>query len=150
MTEVSSEDIVIKIGSIKEASFVNSQIPEFDEPYVLKDFITRLEGKNHLILIAYVGDNLVGFKIGYEVNKKTFYTWMGGVIPKYRRKGIAKLLSKKQEEFVRKKGYETITLKTRNKHKNMICFAILSGFYLVGVEKNNAWEESRIFLEKKL
>lgn len=62
--------------------------------------------KNHeqaLFVLAYNDNKLVGFKIGYPYNTSTFYNWIGGVNPMFRKQGIATQLSILQEEYAKKK-----------------------------------------------
>ena len=40
-----------------------------------------------LINIAFDDTKVVGYKIGYEIDKDTFYSWVGGVDPQYRNDG---------------------------------------------------------------
>ena len=40
------------------------------------------------VFSARLGYELVGFKIGYAVTSKRYYSWLGGVIPAHRRLGI--------------------------------------------------------------
>ena len=126
------------------------QIPEFEKPYQKEEYEKRLKNCKHLVLVAYDKNTPVGFKIGYEREKGSFYTWMGGVLPKYRKHGVAKELAKKQEAWAKEQGYKLIKLKTRNKYKSMLQFAISSGFNITCVEEINDVENYRILLEKKI
>ena len=93
----------IKKGSIEDAVSVSNQIPELENPHPKEVYENRMKGKKHLILIAYVEEEMVGFKVGYDKfeDGQNFYTWMGGVLPDFRKKGIADALSKKQETWIK-------------------------------------------------
>jgi len=124
-------------------------IPEFEEPYDEEEYLKRLADKDHLILVAYDGDRAVGFKVGYDrYGNGSFYSWMGGVLPSYRRQNIARKLAEHQVIWAKEKGYGSIKLKTRNKHKAMLIFALSDGFLITGYEKRDNSEESRVILEK--
>lgn len=128
---------------------VKNRIPEFEDPYARSEYDKRLNSAKHLILIACDNHFDVGFKVGYEKDGH-LYSWLGGVIPKYRKKKIASLLAKYQENWAIKKGYPYITMKTWNARKEMLLFAIKNGFYITAVEPREKFEEHRIWLRKDL
>ncbi|WP_226391010.1 GNAT family N-acetyltransferase [Penaeicola halotolerans] len=144
--------IEIKTTSLAKAYQVLEQIPEFVALQPIAKFAQRLEGKTALILVAYDRDLAVGVKMGYALSDSVFYTWMGGVIPAYRGQGIAQQLADVQVAWVCDQGFETIQLKTRNRFKGMLHFALSDGFDLIGVskEKADSIADYRILLEKKL
>lgn len=39
--------------------------------------------KKYHLISAYIEDQPVAFKLGYELNEREFYSWLGGVIPEY-------------------------------------------------------------------
>ena len=144
--------IEIKTTSLTNAYQVLEQIPEFVALQPIAKFAQRLEGKTALILVAFDGDLAVGVKMGYALSDSIFYTWMGGVIPAYRGQGIAQQPADAQVAWVQKHGYQSIQLKTRNRFKNMLHFALKDGFDLIGLSKEKAESvaDYRILLEKKL
>lgn len=144
--------VKISIGNVHDCLQIANQIPEFsDKKYNIDDYHQRLDNSYHLILIAYDSNVPIGFKVGYNRDKnQSFYSWMGGVIPGYRQKGIAKALAKEQEWIVSKLGYKVISFKTRNYLKAMLIFAIRNGFNITAIEEKNEPNENRIILEKKL
>ena len=113
---------------------ISQQIPEFGVPYSEDVYLNRLLSKKHLILVAKHQAKPIGFKIGYELNAKTFYSWMGGVLPNFRKQGIAKSLAQRQETWAVANGYSHIRMKTRNYLKPMLHFALANHFYITGVE----------------
>lgn len=125
-------------------------IPEFEMAYPQEKYKERLNGKPHLALAAFVDHKIVGFKIGYEWNKKTFYSWVGGVTPDYRKRGIAKQLADEMESACLEMGYTIIRMKTQNRFKAMLHFAIGNGFHLTEVIQKEKPEQNRIILEKRL
>lgn len=139
----------IQIANIKEAVKVAQQIPEFKSPYNEEEYQKRLSEVPYLILVAYQDQKAIGFKVGYE-REKRFYTWMGGVLPEYRKYGVAKKLAETQENWAIKNGYTEIELKTWNQATAMLVFAIKSGFKIIKVEPREDIEKNRIILRKKL
>lgn len=146
-----SDDISIRKGTIAEVVLISNEISEFDKPHDASVYKERLLNKDYLILVAEIENQLVGFKVGYDkFQNGTFYTWMGGVKKEYRRKGVAKALATHQEDYAKRKGYNSIFLKTRNRHKNMLVFALKLGFEIVEVLTMNSISEHRIILKKQL
>ena len=104
-----------------------------------------------MILIADNGVEAVGFKVGYERDSDgSFYSWMGGVLPAWRRKGIAALLADEMDIWAIGKGYTHLRFKTRNSHKGMLIFGLLRGFDIIDIDTHSASKDHRILLEKKL
>jgi len=144
-------EIIIKEDCIDDAINVSQQIPEFEDTYIKNEYESRLKNVKHLVLTAYIDNKPVGFKIGYETqSKQNFYSWMGGILPKYRQKGIAEKLYIYQENWVKQAGYKRILLKTRSKHKSMINFLQKHGFNQMEIIPHIPDEETRILFEKKL
>jgi predicted GNAT superfamily acetyltransferase len=138
----------IKEGPLESAILLAGNIPEFDDIYSREEYDKRLKN-NSLILLAYNQNQTpIGFKIGYEKNKSVFYSWFGGVIPEYRKQGVAKALATYQENQVRKQGYKAIRMKTKNEFKPMLLFAIKNDFNIINTYmKPNG---RKILLEKLL
>lgn len=143
--------IHIRSGSISEVVSLIGTLPEFDRPHPASTYETRLSKRPHLVLIAAEGDRPVACKVGYEREQDgSFYSWMGGVHPDFRRKGLARQLAEAQEAWAREQGYQLIRFKTRNRHRKMLLFAIGRGFRICGYEPFSDPMESRIWLEKEL
>ncbi len=142
--------------SIDDIATLLRQIPEFDFrslPFQEEKLalIERLEPVESLLLMAKVNGQPVGFKVGYKRwNNGSFYSWLGGVLPNYRRMGVAKALAQKQEDWVKKKGYQSIIFKTRNRFANMLLFGINNGFNIIKVTKAATIADYRIYLQKFL
>jgi predicted GNAT superfamily acetyltransferase len=144
-------EIIIKEDCIDDAINVSQKIPEFEDTYTKSEYESRLNNVKHLVLSAYIENKPVGFKIGYETqSKQNFYSWMGGVLPKYRQKGVAEKLMVHQKQWANKIGYQRILIKTLSKHIAMIKFLHKHGFIQMGIIPHNPDEETRIILEKKL
>jgi GNAT superfamily N-acetyltransferase len=100
-------------------------------------------------LIAKIGDAEVGCKVGYfEANH--FYSWIGGVLPEYRKRGVAAKLADVQEDLVKQAGVHIIRMKTRNRFTEMLLFVLSRGFYIAEVEQKGSPGEWRITLYKNL
>lgn len=143
------ETTEIREGTIAEAVALSKQLPEFIDPHGEERYHDRMGNVPHLILIAYVNNTPAAFKVGYE-KEDYFYSWMGGVLPPYRRKGLAKQLAQRQEKWAKEKGYKKIVFKTRNRHKSMLLFALQNDFFIIGFKEQNNFLDNRILLQKNL
>ncbi len=142
--------IHIREGAFQECVDLSSKIPEFNSPYKIEEYKKRCAGK-YLVLIAEIDNQSVGFKIGYDrFNNGSFYSWMGGVLPKFRRMGVAYSLANFQEKWATKDEFSSILLKTRQKHDGMIAFSLNRGFIITEETQITPVEETRIWMQKLL
>ncbi|MFB9828686.1 GNAT family N-acetyltransferase [Lederbergia wuyishanensis] len=102
-----------------------------------------------LIQVACKDAKVVGYKIGYELSNVKFYSWLGGVDPKYRNKGIAQKLMEKQHQYLKEQGYNIVQTKTQNKWRQMLILNLKNGFSIVDTYTDNNGE-IKIVLEKNL
>ncbi|MFA0963206.1 GNAT family N-acetyltransferase [Roseivirga sp. BDSF3-8] len=160
-TSPEADGIYVREGTVEEVFSLIPHIPEFNGSYPREEYNLRLSHTPHLILLAEWRDHirnearnnegsLAGFKVGYELQPGVFYSWMGGVHHRYRRMGVAAMLADRQEEWAIQAGYNTLRLKTWNRHKGMLCFSILRGFNILSVEPYPRMDDYRIILEKSL
>lgn len=142
LTELTHEDLEL-------ISRLESEV--FKSAMGVDEYKLELRSKFGILAhIAHLDDVPCGYKIGYEQSPKKFYSWVGGVVPKFRNQGVAKALMEAQLKLVREKGYQWITTQTKNSFKEMLILNIRSGFEIVGVRKSLGSEEQAILLEKKL
>lgn len=146
---MSDSHCAIKEGDIETVVMLSQQIPEFINPHGAEVYYKRISNVPHSVLIAYVADKAVGFKVGYE-RDGYFYSWMGGVLPDHRRMGIAQALAAAQEAWAMQQGYTSVTFRTRNSHKAMLLFALQNNFDIIGVEERDLVQDFRIILRKQL
>lgn len=145
------QHVLIREGTAEEAVQISKMIPEFEFPYSIKEYGKRLDDVNHLILVAEAGENLVGFKVGYErIRTGIFYSWLGGVVPEYRKKGIAQALADLQEDWAKSMNYYAIQVKTWNARREMLHFLLKNDYNIIAVERKEQVLEYRIILEKRL
>lgn len=115
------------------------------------DFFTnRIHLKKDLVTILCYHDNLlIGFKLGYRYNDTTFYSWIGGVMPKYRKQGIAQQLMMLQHSWVKENNYQKVRTKSMNRFKPMMLLNLKNGFDIVNVYTNDS-QQTKIIFEKVL
>jgi predicted GNAT superfamily acetyltransferase len=102
-----------------------------------------------LSVLAYYGNDLIGFKIGYPYNEDTFYSWVGGVLPKNRNQGIAKQLAFLQEHHAKQQGFTKLRTKSMNRFKSMMVLNLKNGFDITKVYTNTKGQ-TKIVFEKRL
>jgi GNAT superfamily N-acetyltransferase len=127
------------IRSINEAVFDSSHV------------INRFDHTDLLMLVAEVGDEPVGFKVGYQLRAGTFYSAKGGVVDTARRKGIARALLHRMLDIVREWGYDTFVYDTfPNKHPGMTVLGLSEGFEVVKAGYSPQYEDYRLRFEYRL
>lgn len=141
--------IKIQEDSLETVVAISKEIPEFHNPHELVTYQERLKNVPSITLVAYVDGVPAGFKVGYE-RDGYFYSWMGAILPAYRRLGIARQLAEQQEAWAKEKGYPHVTFKTRNRLKPMLLFALSRGFDIIEIQPKATIAEYRIILRKKL
>ncbi|MDX5475090.1 MAG: GNAT family N-acetyltransferase [Bacillaceae bacterium] len=115
-----------------------------------EDLKNKISNKPPLLTIIAMEDSkVIGYKIGYPLNSKTFYSWLGGVHPNYRNLGIASMLMEKQHKHLRDNGYKIVQTKTMNKWRNMLILNIKHGFDVIETYTDEKGLH-KIVLEKKL
>ena len=145
------ESFHIHEGKLDHAVMVSANVPEFDDPYEIPEYSKRLNSATHLILTVYDDHNPIAFKIGYQRHSDgSFYSWMGGVLPYYRRKGIANNLADHQEIWAKTNGYNSIRMQTREKHIAMLALAINRGFLITNRIEQTSSSNALIWMNKPL
>jgi ribosomal protein S18 acetylase RimI-like enzyme len=143
--------IEIKEGEIDIAIKVHLEMHEFSGFYRREEVEDRYEDKEKIILVAYLNGQPVGYMISYDKYRDgSFYCWMTGVEPDFRRKGVLTKMMDYLNDWAIKHNYESIKLKTRNNRREMLNYLIKNEFNMLNVETNPAVEDNKILFEKKL
>ncbi|PSU99086.1 GNAT family N-acetyltransferase [Photobacterium leiognathi subsp. mandapamensis] len=143
-------DLQIREASVEEALEVLHCIVEFAAPISLAELAARLANKSALILVAENQQQLVGVKIGYALDKQVFYSWLGGVLPAGRGRGVAQALLEAQEAWVIDQGYQQLTVKSRNRFPAMVRLLIRNGYLIEDIEKKEGVLDYRLHFRKAL
>jgi predicted GNAT superfamily acetyltransferase len=118
--------------------------------FLAEEFALRMNSSEKLLtLLAFSGEKIVGFKIGYGLEPDKFYSWIGGVQSAFRGQGIAAELMRRQHEWCSRNGFRIIQTKTKNSFKPMLILNIKSGFDIVEAYRDEKGEV-KIVLEKRL
>ncbi len=96
--------MLIREGSLSEIVQIVEKIHEFAQKETEQSLQARLNDKTCLVLVAENESELLGFKMGYELDNKTFYSWFGGVTPAARGHGVAQRLLDVQEKWALEQG----------------------------------------------
>lgn len=109
------------------------------------EVIRSFDRRNLLMLVAWLGDDPVGFKVGYQLKPRVFYSAKGGVVPQARRQGVARALLRSMLSRIREQGYRRFVFDTfPNKHPGMTILALSEGFRVVQAGYNPEYSDYRL------
>jgi GNAT superfamily N-acetyltransferase len=94
---------------------------------------------NVLQMVARLDERPVGFFIGFELKPRVFFAWFYGVLPDFRRQGIASQLMEAVHDWAREHDYEAIRFECHNQHRSMLHLGIAQGYDILGVR----WDPDR-------
>lgn len=141
---------IVREGSLEEVVSVVEQITEFAKKESVASLSERLAGKTSLILVAEEAGVLLGFKIGYELDENTFYSWFGGVSPLARNKGVAQAQLDAQEQWAQEQGYQQLKVKSRNLFPAMLRLLLRNGYLIEKLEEKEDINAHRIHFLKQI
>lgn len=121
--------------------------PSRDAEFFRRRFLGRY---NTLMLVASLDDHPVGFFAGFELKPGVFFSWLYGVLPDYRRNGIATQLMDAVQAWVLQHGYESIRFECHNQHRPMLHLAIAQAYDVVGIRWDPDRGNNLVIFEKVL
>jgi GNAT superfamily N-acetyltransferase len=142
--------VTTRYATLEEIHRLYQGIPEFGNLHSLADLQQRIGSASANALIAEIDGQPAGFKLGYQQQEKVFYSWLGGVLPRFRRYGVAQALLVEQEQWARARGYRLLVVKTRNQFRAMLMMLISHHYQIVQLEKKGEVADYRLLLEKTL
>lgn len=117
----------------------------------LEAFERRFRGRyNVLSLVARIGDQPVGFFIGFELKPTVYFAWFYGVVPEFRRQGIASQLMDAVHSWARQNEYESVRFECHNQHRPMLHLAIALEYDIVGIRWDPDRGDNLVIFEKVL
>jgi GNAT superfamily N-acetyltransferase len=123
----------------------------FRPPRDVESFHRRYRGRyNVLQLVARLQNRPVGFFLGFELKPTVFFAWFYGVIPEYRRQGIASQLIEAVHSWARQNEYESIRFECHNQHRPMLHLAIALEYDIVGIRWDPDRGDNLVIFEKVL
>lgn len=100
------------------------------------------------VLTAWADEQVVGCKLGYVRKPGHYYSWLGGVHPDFRGRGIATELMRRQHDWCRQNHYQTLRTHTYNQWRNMLILNLKHGFDIIGTVQGK--HGLTIVLEKRV
>lgn len=144
-----AEIIPVGLGELDLIASLYNQV--FAPPRSVESFCRRMEGRrNVLILVAQLDGRPVGFLTGLELKPDTHFGWLCGVLPQFRRLGIASQLMEADAAWAKEQGYEMIRIECYNRHRPMLHTAIRLGYNIVGIRWDGQHHDNLVIFEKEL
>src|SRR5262249_2306269 len=114
-------------------------------------FKRRFRGRyNTLHLLARLADRPAGFFLGFELKPPVYFSWFYGVLPEFRRQGIASHLMAAVHAWARQNDYESMRFECHNQHRPMLHLAIALGYDIVGIRWDPDRGDNLVIFEKVL
>jgi GNAT superfamily N-acetyltransferase len=146
-----ADAIIDLVGPDEMPSIVQLYNQIFRPSRDLDSFRRRFRGRyNELRLLARVGDRAVGFFLGFELKPTVYFAWFYGVIPEFRRQGIASQLMDAVHSWARQNEYESVRFECHNQHRPMLHLAIALGYDIVGIRWDPDRGDNLVIFEKVL
>ena len=135
-----------------ELSLVTELYNEVFTPRTDMEFFRRrFRGRHNVtMMVALIDDRHVGFIIGFELMPSTYFSWLCGVLPEFRRLGIATQLIQAQQAYAQEHEYQIVRFECSNQHRPMLHVAIREGYDLVGIRWDTASANNVVIFEKDL
>ncbi len=148
MQEKVAEDIIVQRDSFPHLDAVlklNRLV--FGE----KRLINRLDHDPLIFLTAHCKGRLAGFKIGYALNRRVFYSAKGATAPGFRRRGIATRLMDAMMDDAALLGFTELQYDTFPAlYPGMIVVGFRYGFHIKSMEWNRDFDDFRVRLARSL
>ena len=139
------------VGTSEAGLVVGLYNEVFSPPLEEELFHRRFAGRRNIsILIATLEDRPVGFIVGFELTPSTYFSWVAGVLPDFRRAGIATQLMQAQQAWAQDHHYGIIRFECQNQHRPMLHVAITEGYDLVGIRWDTDSANNVVIFEKDL
>ncbi len=111
----------------------------------------RFLGRHNVsMLVAMLDDRHVGFVVGFELTPATYFCWVCGILPDFRRLGIATQLMQAEQAWAQEHHYQIMRFECQNQHRPMLHVAITEGFDLVGIRWDSSTAHNVAIFEKEL
>lgn len=110
-----------------------------------------MAGADPLYLAAFIDNAPAGYITAYDrYGDGSYYCWMAGTVPAWRERGVLTALMTRLEEETRKRGYQSIRIKTRYGWTAMRRWLDSHDYVITKVDNRAPIEDSRIHLIKPL
>jgi GNAT superfamily N-acetyltransferase len=123
----------------------------FRPPRDVDSFHRRYRGRyNVLQLIARIGDRPVGLFLGFELKPTVFFAWFYGVLPDFRRQGIASQLMEAVHSWARQNEYDSVRFECHNQQRPMLHLGIAGEYDIAGIRWDPDRGDNLVIFEKVL
>ncbi len=145
-------DVVVDmVGPEELPTIVDLYNQIFRPPRDLESFRRRYRGRyNVLQLVARHQGRPVGFFLGFELKPTVFFAWFYGVIPEFRRQGVATQLMDAAHSWALQNEYESVRFECHNQHRPMLHLAIALQYDIVGIRWDGDRGDNLVLFEKPL
>ena len=145
-------DVVIDMVGPEELPLIVQMYNQIFRPgRDLASFERRFRSRyNTLRLVAHLNQRPVGFFLGFELKPTVYFTWFYGVLPEFRRQGIASQLMDAVHDWARQNDYESVRMECHNQHRPMLHLAITSEYDIVGMRWDPDRGDNLVLFEKAL
>ena len=135
-------DFVDRLGACAEAVFASASSER-------GEMLWRLENMPDAVVhYAEENERLIAFKIAYATRSRRLYSWLGGVLPDQRRRGLGKALMEFQHGWAKERGYLNVETGTIRNNVPMMMLNLRCGFEIIGTYARAG--KTRVLLAKKL
>lgn len=124
----------VRPASLREAYDLLCHVPELQPLPSFDSLQAECGSRDLLCLVAEANWRPAACKIGYAAGEELFRSVLGGVLPAYRRCGIARTLIDEQECFLSERGYRRIEVQAPLDAPAMFALLEREGYARVGVE----------------
>ena len=120
-------------------------------PHDIEFFKRRFRGRyNTVLMLATLDDLPVGFFAGFELKPLVLFAWLYGVLPEFRRQGIAAQLMDAVHAWAQTHQYAVIRFECHNQHRPMLHLAISQEYDVVGLRWDSDRGQNLVIFEKTL
>lgn len=142
---------IVAVGSDELQLITDLYNQIFAPPQDEEFFRRRFEGRyNVSMMISELDERPVGLIIGFELMPTTYFNWICGVMPDFRRLSIATQLIQAQQAWAQDHHYHVVRFECQNQHRPMLHVAITEGYDLVGMRWDTASGNNVAIFEKDL
>jgi GNAT superfamily N-acetyltransferase len=132
---------------LKHSAEVFSNVPVFrsqellpeDKKAGLKALAENMGKPYFLRLGLFHGEEFVGWHIGYQKDRETFYMQNSAVMPGHRRKGLYSALLANALERLRGKGFQVIYSRHNMTNNHVIIPKLMAGFLITSFELSDTF-----------
>jgi GNAT superfamily N-acetyltransferase len=145
-------DAIVELAGPDEIPVIAQMYNQIFRPARDADSIRRrFRGRyNILQLIARLKDQPVGFFMGFELKPTVYFAWFYGVLPDFRRQGVASQLMEAVHGWALQHEYESVRMECLNQHRPMLHLAISHEYDMVGLRWDPGCSDNLVIFEKLL